>query len=130
VPVSAYDFAGLVGGLVATWLFLGAVAISVGAALRLVLVLRTPGKGRWARGLVAGGAVAGLGAVGLFAASQSLAVPVRLRHALDRAAPFIALAAVAGGALAAVRLARRRARQAPASAASTPPDPGAPRERG
>ena len=128
--MSAYDFAGLVGGLVATWLFLGAVAISVVSALRLVLVLRTPGKGRWARGLVAGGAVAGLGAVGLFAASQSLAVPVRLRHALDRAAPIIALAAVASGALATVRVARRGARQGPASAASTPPDPGEPRDRG
>jgi hypothetical protein len=116
--VAAMDLTGLVSGLVAVSLFSFALLVAVGAAVRLLLVLRRPGQGRIARGLLGGAGLAGLVALGLFAGSE--AAPTRWRHRLDRAAPAVALAALAAAAVATWRLARR----APAPAERAEPPPG------
>lgn len=115
------DFAGLAGGLAGASLFLGGVLVALGAALRLAFAFRRPPeRTRFARGLVAGASVtAALGAA-LFWASELLPQ----RRVLDRAAAWLAAAAVLAGLLVAARVARR-ARPAPAPGAGEPPPSGA-----
>jgi hypothetical protein len=69
-------------------------------------VLRRPGKGRLARGLVAGGGLVGLAGVALFWGAQ--ASP--WKAGFDRAAPFVAPVAAVLGALVTRAVARRAPR--------------------
>jgi hypothetical protein len=122
--VSSYDLTGFVSGITAASLFGLAVLVAVAASLRLLLVLGRPAKGRWARGLIVAAGIVGLAGIVLFAGAEL--APTAGRHALDRAAPWIALASIAGAGLEAARVARR-GRHPPASADAPPPTgpPGA-----
>jgi hypothetical protein len=114
--VNPYDFPGIVGGVTGSWLFFVGTVLAVGAGLRLVFVLRTPGKGAVARGLLAAGAL--LGGVGILVFWISHARP---SQALDHAAPWIALAAAGISALAGTWVARRRRTLDFASPRARPP---------
>jgi drug/metabolite transporter (DMT)-like permease len=102
--VNPYDFPGFVGGMTGTWLFLIGFLVAAGAAVRVALVIRRPGQGRVARGVLAGGGVVGIAGCVLFYGAQA----TRHASAFDRAAIAAAIASVVVGTLTAVRLARRR----------------------
>jgi peptidoglycan/LPS O-acetylase OafA/YrhL len=121
--VSAYDFAGLVGGLSGAWLLLLALLAALAAALRLALVRRRPGKGRLARGVLAGASLVGALGVALFWAAELLP----FRRQVDRAAPDIAIAVLAAGVVAGWRAARRRPEPSPAAAEPSGPGAAEPR---
>ncbi|WP_242343082.1 hypothetical protein [Anaeromyxobacter terrae] len=104
--MTAYDFPGLVGGMAGVWLFLFGVVLAAGAGLRIAWVRRRPGKGRVARGLLSAGVSFVLSGIALFWAAERSA----LRRELDRGAPWLAVFIVGVAVLAAVRSARRRAR--------------------
>jgi hypothetical protein len=101
--VNPYELAGLVAGVTGSWLFFLGTILAVGAGLRLVFVLRSPGKGAYARGVLTAGALLGGAGIAMFWTSRA-----RPSAALDHAAPWIALAAAGLAALAGAWVARRR----------------------
>lgn len=125
--MTAYDFAGLVSGLAGAWLFLLSALVAVVAALRLAVVRRRPGKGRFARGALAFAAVIGVAGLALFFAADF----APFRRALDRHAGALVGGIAGAGLLAAWRAGRRRVTADAAAAApmratpsgSPPPDP-------
>lgn len=98
-----FELRGLVAGVTGSWLFFIGTLLAVAAGIRLVFVLRTTGTGAIARGVLAAGAFVGAAGIALFWISHA-----RPSHALDHAAPWIALAAAGLAALAGVWVARRR----------------------
>ena len=99
-----YAFPGLVGGLAGTWMFLLGFLVALGASIRVVAVLRKPGKGRIARAVVAGAGVFALAGIALYAGAQ--ASPWRERF--DDAAPGFAVGGAIAAALVTRAVARRR----------------------
>ena len=112
--MSAYDFPGLVGGAAGAWLFFLGTLLAVAAGLRVAWLVRRPGKGRIARGVLAAGGVVAACGIALFWAAERSA----LKRELDLVAPWIAVAAVVVAAYAAVRIARR-----PAPGVAVPVEP-------
>jgi len=121
--VTLYDFPGLLSHLIAFQLLLWGVVVAVLAGVRALLVRGQPGRGHWARAILAGVSLP-------IAASFALAALAELtdeQRFLDRfGAPALAAAAVLGGAWLAARLGHRgraRARAAAETpAAPQPPD--------
>jgi hypothetical protein len=115
--VTYYDVAGLVGGVAGAALFLLGVLIALLAALRILVVMRRPGKGRIARAIAAGGLVVACGGAALFWTAEL----APFRRAVDRsalpAAGVVAALAIAAG----WRVARRRPAAPPGGADPAPP---------
>lgn len=100
--MTAYDFAGLVGGLTGAWMAIGAGLVGLAAGLRLAAVRGRPGKGRVSRGALAFALVMGIAGLALFAAAER----APFRRALDHAAPWVLGAAALVGVIAGWRAAR------------------------
>jgi hypothetical protein len=102
--MSAYDFAGLTSGAVGASLVLLGILLSLFTSLRLLFVIRRPGKGRIARAFAASGlALVLCGLVIFLAAEYSSFRRTVDRTALPLTAISLLLAVVAG-----TRAGRRR----------------------
>lgn len=116
------EVTGLVSGLTGAALSCAALLVALAAAVRVLIVLRRPGKGRWSRAIAAGAGVLGAVGLALFVASELAPDPVR--HLLDDGARGIAAGALAIAGWVTLRKALRRA-PAPADAPLSP-TPGGP----
>lgn len=123
-----HDVTGLVTGFTGLALAAAGLLLALLAGLRLLVVGRRPGRGRWARGVAAGGLVLLLCGAALLA-GEELDV---LRHFTDRGAWALAAASVAVSAAAGIRAGRGRpprVLEAPTSGEAASPEPPAARPR-
>lgn len=98
------EITGLLTGFTGLCLAAGGVVLALLAGLRLLFLIRKPGKGRIARGVAVGGLVLVLCGAALLA-GEELDV---LRHVTDRAAMPLSGVAVLLAIVAGVRAGRRR----------------------
>jgi len=122
--VTVYDFVGFLSGVTGLGMAVLGLLLATLAGLRLLLLVRRPGKGRGARGVAAAGLALGACGVGLFL----LAELSPFRRGVDRAVLPLTLLALALAALAGVGAGRRRrGRPEPpppaAGPAATPQEP-------
>jgi hypothetical protein len=103
--VSVYDFVGFLSGLTGLGLALLGLLVALPAGLRLLWVLRRPGKGRIARGAAAGGLALALCGVALFLAAELSP----FRRGVDQATGKLGLLAFLLSVAAGVWAGRRRA---------------------
>lgn len=116
--MSAYDFGGLLAGVAGLALLLVGILLALSASLRLLFVIRRPGKGRIARALAAAGLVLVLCGVAIFAAAELSP----FRRTVDRGAVPLSAVSLLLAVLAAMRAGRRRRPARTAEAAPAPAD--------
>ena len=115
--MTVYDFVGLVAGVTGLGMVLLGLLLAALAGLRLLLLVRRPGKGRVARGVAAAGLALVACGVGLF----FLAELSPFRRGVDRAVLPLGLLALALAVLAGVWAGRgRRGRPQPAAPVAGP----------
>ncbi len=120
--MSVYDFVGFLAGLTGLGLALLGLLVALAAGVRLLWVLRRPGKGRIARGAAASGLALTLCGAALFLAAELSP----FRRGVDRATGWIGPLSVLVSVAVGIRAGRRRS--PPAGAAAPAEGPGRPVE--
>lgn len=110
------EISGLLTGLAGLGLAASGLVLALLAGLRLLVVIRKPGKGRIARGIAVAGLVLVLSGAALLA-MEELDV---FRHATDRVATWLSGVAVLLAMAAGIRAGRRRAPRVVEPAQATP----------